>query len=148
MKKYLKFSKVGFLASFQYKAEIYTSVISLTILAIMMFYFWSAVIESSTENLGGFTSEIDFLTYTMISILFSSYIYTDIGYEFSTKIKSGNISLDLIRPYNFIYKSLFWDIGFTRVFSLVITIIPIIFLTIFFNLTIPDSFLQIILTII
>lgn len=121
MRKYLKHMKMGMLLSLEYKKQVIFAILSQIISIVIMYYFWSAVVTSAPETLNGFASDKDFLTYIVVSLIFTSAVSTFISFEISDSIKTGDIAMDMVKPQNFILKHIAFDFGGTRLQVVVMT---------------------------
>lgn len=120
MKKYLSLIKSQIKLETAYNTIFWASLFTATIRLLVIYYFWLAVFNSGLQE-----NHLDFqslLTYMTLSLILFQYMDGS-GQELSESIRSGSISLELIKPYNYMHKLFFMDIGKK--------------ITIFFRSTIP-----------
>lgn len=134
MKKYLQLTKSQMQMNTAYSAWYWAGSVSTIMRLLIMYYFWHAVYANRTsiENINISTM----LTYMVIAMLLQGYV-SGIGNELAERIRSGDIAIELLRPYDFIFKLISLDIGskITVFFRETLPIIVIAF--IFMDLNFP-----------
>ncbi|MBH0357138.1 ABC-2 family transporter protein [Bacillus toyonensis] len=136
MRKYWELLKSQIKIDTTYRAWYWANTISSILRLFIMYFFWLSVYENKTE-----IAEIPFssmITYIVLAMLLESYV-TGVGTTLATNIKEGNISIELLKPYNYLDKLVFMDLGskFSNLFK---TTIPVLFFAvIFLDIELPQS---------
>ena len=101
--KYKEYFKIGFKETIEYKWNIFGAVFE-AIFSILFFIFvWFIIYQNlEVEILNGFSFN-EVIIYFIIIYSFRLILNYDPVYDFSQKIKSGDITTYLCRPINFIY---------------------------------------------
>ena len=146
MNKYLSYFKNALKISLRYKFEVYMWVIN-SIMQVMLYYFlWRAIFANQAE-MNGFTLS-SMVSYILIATLINNIVPVFHWGDFARLIKTGDIVVELIKPYDLIFKFYFFEVGF-KLTSFVLTGVPFITLGILiFNLQTPVSVLHLVYTII
>lgn len=142
MKKYFMFAKSSMQMTAAYSAWFWASCFSMVLRLIVMFYFWHAIYANENSIHSLTLSEM--LTYVTLSLFIQGYV-SGAGNQLSQEIKQGQISIELMRPYDYIFKLIFMDLGGKITFFIreTIPLLAIGFMLIHINL--PESFWQFIL---
>lgn len=140
--KYYEYFKIGFKKSIEYKSYIIGVLTTPLFMGIFFYFIWSyiyAVKGGGDPNymIGGFTFN-EMLVYLIIGLLINATRNSDVSERISEVIKSGDISIYLCRPVNFV-KSLLADSIGTKVINLVMFAILLILMTWIFNLPYPPA---------
>jgi ABC-2 type transport system permease protein len=110
-RKYLEYFKIGFRESVEYKWEIFGSILSSSISIIFFIFVWSIIFDLNKTNfLNGFYFE-EMVIYFIILYSFQILKISNLVYEFSEKIKKGDLVNYLAKPLNFIYSIFFKSLG-------------------------------------
>ncbi|RLQ93376.1 ABC transporter permease [Falsibacillus albus] len=107
-----------------YWADMFSSILRLFI----MYFFWAAVFQHKHD-----LSDISFesmITYVVLAMIMESYI-TGAGTMLAHNIKNGDIALELLKPYDYLTKLQFMDLG-SKVSGFVRASIPVFLLGFFF----------------
>lgn len=92
----------------QYKMAFFVSLLGALLQLLLFYYFWNNVFYSNSDNVS--------------FILFSRIVYIIVGnnlvWRLSARITSGNVSLDLTKPYGFFYYELLNRLSETIIESL------------------------------
>ncbi|KAA0550109.1 hypothetical protein FZW96_01830 [Bacillus sp. BGMRC 2118] len=136
MKMYWQLTKSQMQMDTAYSAWYWAGSASTIMRLLIMYYFWHAVYanRSSIENIDISTM----LTYIVVAMLLQGYV-SGIGNELAERIRSGDIAIELLRPYDLIFKLISVDVGskLTVFFRETLPIIVIVIL--FMKLNTPSS---------
>lgn len=91
-----------------YTAWYWANSVSAVLGMIVYFAFWHAVYRN-TSTVG----HMDFhqmITYSVIAMLLANYV-SGVGTALATNIKSGNVAIELMRPYDLLLKLVSMDLG-------------------------------------
>ncbi|MFD1739659.1 ABC transporter permease [Bacillus salitolerans] len=136
MRKYWQLTKSQMQTNTAYSAWYWAGSISTIMRLLIMYFFWHAVYESRStiENIDLSTM----LTYIVIAMLLQGYV-GGIGNELAENIRNGDVAIELMRPYDLIFKLISLDLGskFTYFFRETIPMVVIAFL--FMKLMFPTS---------
>jgi len=120
MKKYLQFAWLSFQNLIEYRMNFAWEVFGTTLSTVIIYFFWVAVLGSGFTNSG----------YTPISIglyyLFMTLVGEIAGFDFSriaNIINSGDLGMELVKPYNFQIKELSQNISIKLVRVVIILLI-------------------------
>ncbi|WP_226683497.1 ABC transporter permease [Sutcliffiella horikoshii] len=137
MLKYLELLKSQIKVETAYLAWYWADVVSTLLRLVIMYFFWVAVFQNRTE-----ISSISFesmITYVVIAMMLENYV-SGAGNEMARNIKNGDIALELLKPYDYLTKLIFMDLG-SKANSFVRTTIPIFLVAIIFiGIEAPPSF--------
>ncbi|WP_404442293.1 ABC-2 family transporter protein [Sutcliffiella horikoshii] len=137
MRKYLELLKSQIKVETAYLAWYWADVVSTLLRLVIMYFFWVAVFQNRTE-----ISSISFesmITYVVIAMMLENYV-SGAGNEMARNIKNGDIALELLKPYDYLTKLIFMDLG-SKANSFVRTTIPIFLVAIIFiGIQAPQSF--------
>ncbi|UAL45688.1 ABC-2 family transporter protein [Sutcliffiella horikoshii] len=128
MRKYLELLKSQIKVETAYLAWYWADVVSTLLRLVIMYFFWVAVFQNRTE-----ISSISFesmITYVVIAMMLENYV-SGAGNEMARNIKNGDIALELLKPYDYLTKLIFMDLG-SKANSFVRTTIPIFLVAIIF----------------
>jgi ABC-2 type transport system permease protein len=142
MVTYLKFISKSFQRSIAYKLEYYTGLANAFLYIFIFTSVWKTVSHESPGALGDWTGD-QLVEYAILSTL----IKVSFGrneYGLTSKIKSGDIAYDLLKPYNMVLMYISDSLG-VSLFQLMARAIPLlIFSFLFFGIVPNITFLQII----
>lgn len=99
---YLACVRLSFLKLIAYRMRYFTGIITYLMFVSMHYYIWDAVYSGKPKGtlINGFTFE-QMITYIAIGWIARSLYFSDIDEEISEMVKSGQISIYLIRPVKF-----------------------------------------------
>jgi ABC-2 type transport system permease protein len=139
MKIYLKYISLSFQKAITYRIEYFTSVLNALLYIFIFISIWKAIIpEEGIDN--GITPEI-MTSYAVLSTLIKSTFARSQGF-ISGKVRTGEIAVDLMKPYSIplLYLS---DIIGQSLFQLLARAIPLlVFCIFFFNIKIEVEWNQ------
>lgn len=140
--KYIEYFKIGFKKSIEYKSYIIGALATPLFMGIFFYYIWSYIFQvkgagDPNFTIGGFTFE-EMMVYLIIGLLLNTARSTEIADRISEIVKSGDISIFLCRPVNFVKSLLADGIGGKVVNFFVFTILLIV-MTNIFNLPYPKG---------
>lgn len=137
MKKYWMLAKSQMQINAAYSAWYWAGTFTTVLRLLIMFYFWHAVYENrdSIENMSLETM----LTYIVIALLLEGYV-SGVGNQLAQEIKNGNVAIELMRPYDLIFKLVSLDFG-GKLTAFVRETIPMMLVALFFiKIALPGSF--------
>ncbi len=154
MGKYLEYFKLGFKTSIEYKSYIIGALVTPAFMGVFFYYIWSYIYqvkwESAVQELGAeavgalssftigtFTFQ-EMMVYLIIGLLLNTARSSEIADRISQTIKSGDISIFLCRPVNFV-KSLLADGIGAKVVNLFVFTILLVVMTYLFDLPTPSG---------
>ena len=153
MGKYLEYFKLGFKTSIEYKSYIIGALVTPAFMGVFFYYIWSyiyqvrwetavakgtaAVATLSEYTIGGFTFQ-EMMVYLIIGLLLNTARSSEIADRISQTIKSGDISIFLCRPVNFV-KSLLADGIGAKVVNLFVFTVLLVVMTYLFDLPTPTG---------
>ncbi|AZB43209.1 hypothetical protein CEF21_13355 [Bacillus sp. FJAT-42376] len=108
MRKYWMFAKSSMQISAAYSAWYWASMASVILKLLIMFYFWHAVYRNQT-SIQQLTLQ-DMLTYIAVAMFVQGFV-SGAGNELAREIKQGQIAIELMRPYDYLFKMIFMDFG-------------------------------------
>ncbi|MDX8292244.1 ABC-2 family transporter protein [Metabacillus indicus] len=136
MTKYLMFAKSQMQINTAYSAWYWAGTASSIMRLMIMFYFWHAVYDGK-DTIQNLTLQ-DMLTYIVVAMFIQGYV-SGVGNELAHDIRDGNIAIELMRPYDVIFKLIFMDFGgkITHFFRETLPLMVIAF--VFIDLSLPGS---------
>jgi ABC-2 type transport system permease protein len=100
-KKYWEIAKSQMNLRMAYNAWFWASLASSLMQLLVLYYFWSAVYQHS-DTVGGMALP-GMITYFILATLLNQFISAD-GDQLAQDIRSGNVAIELMRPYNLLLK--------------------------------------------
>ncbi len=126
---YAAFARNSFLKMLAYRLRYYTGIFTYLMFVSVYYYIWSAIYANRPEGevIKGFSLS-EMTTYVVIGWIARSFYFSNIDSDIEDMVKSGEVSLFLIRPVSFqlmmisqaIGESLFRFVLFSMPISLVI----------------------------
>ncbi|RSK26274.1 hypothetical protein EJF36_05045 [Bacillus sp. HMF5848] len=139
MRKYIKIAKSQMQVASTYSAWYWAGSASTVMQLLIMYFFWHAVYENRTSI--NSISLSSMLTYVVIAMLLSRFV-SGVGNLLSENISNGNVAIELLRPYDLIFKMIAIDAG-EKVTVIIREALPMIIVAvIFLQITMPVSFLS------
>ncbi|TXK77424.1 ABC-2 family transporter protein [Paenibacillus sp. N3.4] len=136
MRVYLEFAKKSFQNNIVYRMDYLAGVVNAIVMIFVNISIWKAIYEEE-ESLEGVQFKM-LVTYIVLSFLMQV-VYMMDEYIIESKVRSGLISSDLLKPINFRLYLLSHHLG-TTVFRLLMQLLPAIIVSIFlFKLLMPFS---------
>ncbi|QED49815.1 ABC transporter permease [Cytobacillus dafuensis] len=137
---YCMFTRKAFLRSAVYRFDVWSRLGSNLIFLLMWGSIWTAL-YAGREEAGGVSFE-SMLTYIVISQFLSGINGAGTPlWEIQEKVRTGDIALELMRPFNVPLRYLFADFG-SVAFYIITALLPLyIVLFIFMDLMVPTSWL-------
>lgn len=103
MRIYIEIIKNTIQANIAYRINVLLSIISKFLILLVQIYIWQALI-SGTDKIATGTQTInlrDMITYVIISAGLSIFMEQSVISKMDSKIKSGEIAMELIKPFSF-----------------------------------------------
>ncbi len=138
---YLSFIRLSFLSILTYRLRYYTGIVTYTLFVAVNYFIWKAIYTSNTSDttINGFTLS-EMITYISVAWISRSLYFSNIDEEIDDIVRSGQISIYLLRPVNFHLMMLSQAAGET-IFRVLFFTGPILFSVImFFPVAPPVSF--------
>jgi ABC-2 type transport system permease protein len=149
LRMYLEFSRKAFQRSAAYRFDAWTRLTANVIFLFMWGVIWYALYKGQgTESVGGVSFQA-MLSYVVISQLLQGIHGAGTPlWEIQERVRTGDIIMELMRPYDFPVRTLFSDFG-NIAFHMITAVLPLyIVLFIFLDLSMPATWTQWILFII
>ena len=103
MRKYYEYIKNSFKEYLAYRVEYFTGITQTLLALLVQLYLWRALLgqsgQASTDT--GVITLGDMTTYVLVATLLATLTSNNIIYDIVDRIRTGQISTDLIRPMNF-----------------------------------------------
>jgi ABC-2 type transport system permease protein len=137
MRLYWEVARRGFRRYATYRGATFAGVFTNTVFGLLRAYVYLAVIHARPV-VGGF-DRTDLLTYTFVGQGLIMVVYLWGWDEVARRIRSGDIALDLAKPYHFIGYWLATDLGRAVYHAAARGITPFLLASLIFNLRVPTS---------
>lgn len=126
MKKYLYIFKSELMTSLGYTFDILIGFIGYAIMIFIFLNLWEYIYSDPNQILKGFTMN-DMIWYIIVTeIIWSTVKGRTLSKEICNDVKSGNITYNIIKPYNYIEYRLFSHLGGTIFKFILLTILGMI----------------------
>lgn len=133
---YISYGAKAFAQNLTYRSEVWLRTLGNFVMVFIQISIWRAVLGEGSVN--GINLDI-MITYTIINILIFSILLTGVYGEVDGALKSGSISLQLIKPIYYPFFLLFNNLG-NVVYQLIFTVFPtFIICWLFFGFSPPAS---------
>ncbi|WP_053361552.1 ABC-2 family transporter protein [Bacillus sp. FJAT-27251] len=136
MNKYWQIAKVRMQEDTAYSAWYWAGTVSSILRLLIIYYFWQAVYSNRSA-----IQDIDLgtmITYIVVAMLLQGFV-GGVGQDLAENIKNGNVAIELMRPYDLIYKMFAVDLG-SKLMHLIRGTIPMMLIAFFFmDITFPGS---------
>jgi ABC-type uncharacterized transport system permease subunit len=144
--KYISYFKSGLQVSLKYKFEVYMWVVN-SVMQVMLYYFLWRAIFANKATMNGFNLST-MVSYILLATLINNIVPVFHWGDFARLVKTGDIVVELIKPYDLVFKFYFFEIG-SKLTSFILTGIPFILIGVFaFNLQGPSSLLHLVYTLV
>jgi ABC-2 type transport system permease protein len=138
VKKYLMLAKSSIHFDIAYPAWYWSHLIVTFSKLVLMVSFWSAVFDGKQLINGWDLSSL--ITYTVLSMLLNEYV-NGASWELSNLIRTGQISVELLRPYDLHFRLMAQDVGAT-ISNMMRTAVPLVlFMAFVYHLQFPVTIL-------
>lgn len=118
MKKYTNFYLQSIRMALAYKVEFFLQIFSTSLEAVIMVFLWKKIFESSSNTAIGNFSINEMILYILLTFTVGKALSSSVDWEISHEIRDGTIAMELIKPYSYILRHLFSDLGRTTIGSL------------------------------
>ncbi len=137
---YLEFSRIAFKRKAAYRFDVWTQVLANVLFLFMWLFIWQGLYKGRPE-VGGVSFRI-VLSYVLISQMLQGLHSAGTPlWEIQEQVRTGNIAMEMIRPYNYPARLLFSDLG-SIFFYFLTAVLPLyLVLTLVFQPVRPESFL-------
>ncbi|MBM7564929.1 ABC transporter permease [Paenibacillus sacheonensis] len=122
MNAYLALTWMSFKNRKVYKLNVFFRVCSSVLLIVVLREIWTAVYGSGASGLT--VTLADMLTYSVIASIIRTLIPSDFHYDISQRVQTGDIVLDLQKPWSYLAMTFFRTLA-DLLFGLVYVVIPI-----------------------
>lgn len=138
VKMYIAFTKKAFMRSAAYRFDVWTRLVSNIIFLLMWMSIWYALYMDKDEASG--ISLTAMLTYVAVSQFLTAVNGAGTPlWELQEKVRTGDIALELMRPFDVPLRYLFADFGSVAFYMLTALVPLYVFLFFFVDLTLPTS---------
>ncbi|MDR2025889.1 MAG: hypothetical protein LBQ71_22155 [Hungatella sp.] len=111
MKKYLALTNIGILEKLNFRAGIYIHLAGNFIYLILTYYLWKAIyLSSGTEYINGM-SFFDTMLYLVFASVISTIMGSRVVWWMGLDYQSGQVSIDLLKPMNYLVYWFFFESG-------------------------------------
>lgn len=111
LKKYFTYVPIEFKHFFSHRVVLVSKFLSAPLSMLVLFVLWSAIYENNnSETIGYFTKE-QMLSYTALSVIFSSIIYCYADSRLGERIEQGDLLKHLIKPQQYYWTEFFSELG-------------------------------------
>lgn len=122
-KKYLSLTRAGIIESLQFRLATVVMVIGNLLYLIVVYFLWKAIYASAgTDIVNGMTFS-DTLIYLVLANALFNFMETYIVWNIGLDIKSGQISVDLLKPMEY-RRYMFWSCSGSFVTQFFFTFLP------------------------
>ena len=143
MKKYLYIFKSELMTNLQYTFDILVGFISYIIMIFIFLNLWKYIYSDPSEVIKGYTMN-QMIWYVIVTeILWMSLGGRKLCKKICSDVRSGNISYNITKPYNYVEYSLFSHLGITTLKFVLITILGIILGLLFLHTFPNHTFLSV-----
>ena len=143
MKKYLYIFKSELMTNLQYTFDILVGFISYCIMIFIFLNLWKYIYSSPSEVINGYTMN-QMIWYVIVTeILWMSLGGRKLCKKICNDVRSGNITYNIIKPYNYVEYSLFSHLGITTLKFVLVTILGMILGIIFLKSFPPLTILSV-----
>ena len=126
MKKYLYIFKSELMTNLQYTFDILIGFISYCIMIFIFLNLWQYIYSDPSEVIKGYTMN-QMIWYVIVTeILWMSLGGRKLSKKIANDVRSGNITYNIIKPYNYVEYSLFNHLGITTLKFVLITMLGMI----------------------
>ncbi|AJY77384.1 ABC transporter permease [Paenibacillus beijingensis] len=138
MQLYLEYIRNIIQTNLKYRTNFLLGLIGRIIVLFVQYYIWEALLIKDVATSTGNISFRDMTNYITISTIISVLVSNNLIYDIDSKIKSGQIAIDLIKPIS--YKTyLFCGVIGDNIYRILFELVPVIIIGLFvFHLQIPD----------
>ena len=126
MKKYLYIFKSELMTNLQYTFDILIGFISYIIMIFIFLNLWQYIYSDPNEVINGYTMN-QMIWYVIVTeILWMSVGGRKLCKKICNDVRSGNITYNIIKPYNYVEYSLFNHLGITALKFILVTILGMV----------------------
>ena len=126
MKKYLYIFKSELMTNLQYTFDILIGFISYIIMIFIFLNLWQYIYSDPNEVINGYTMN-QMIWYVIVTeILWMSVGGRKLCKKICNDVRSGNITYNIIKPYNYVEYSLFNHLGITTLKFILVTILGMV----------------------
>lgn len=106
---YLEFIRMRFLMMLAYRVNYYSGIVIYAINIGAYYFLWQAI-YGSQESLAGFTVP-QMTTYIAVSWMARAFYFNNLDREIASEIRDGSVSVQLIRPYSYLFVKMMQGFG-------------------------------------
>ena len=126
MKKYLYIFKSEVMSNLQYVFDILISFISYCIMIFIFLNLWQYIDSNPNEIINGYSMDQMIWYVTITEILWMSLGGRNLNKKISNDVRSGNITYNIIKPYNYVEYVLSSHLGITTIKFILVTILGMV----------------------
>ena len=128
---YLSLVRLEFLKMLAYRISFLTGVVNYTVQIGAYYFIWQAI-YSGKKVIGGLSQE-EMITYVVIAWVGRSFYFNNLDRAITQEIKSGQVAMELIRPYSYFGTKIARAFGEAAFRLLFFTIPSFVFLSLFID---------------
>ncbi|WP_091068032.1 ABC-2 family transporter protein [Paenibacillus sp. NFR01] len=118
---YFDFIRIRFLTMLAYRINYYSGILIYTLNIGVNYFTWKAIYGGG-DSIGGF-SGAQMTTYVAVSWMARAFYFNNLDREISNDIRDGSISIQFIRPYNYVLVKMMQGLG-EGMFRFIMLMIP------------------------
>lgn len=118
---YFDFIRIRFLTMLAYRINYYSGILIYTLNIGVNYFTWKAIYGGG-DSIGGF-SGAQMTTYVAVSWMARAFYFNNLDREISSDIRDGSISIQFIRPYNYVLVKMMQGLG-EGMFRFIMLMIP------------------------
>lgn len=123
LRSYLEFSRIAFKRKAAYRFDVWTQVLANLLFLFMWLFIWQGLYKGN-EEIGGVSFQA-MLSYVLVSQMLQGLHSAGTPlWEIQDQVQTGNIAMELIRPYSYPLRLLFSNLG-GIVFYFVTAVLPL-----------------------
>jgi len=135
MKKYFSYMQKSFFLCLSYRSEVWLRILGNVVIIYIQVSIWSSLIRHAAHY--GFTLE-DMIAYSIVTTAVTNLLMTNVFRSVDSKLKSGDICMDLQKPVVFPFYLFFYQLGITAFQTLFTTIPSVALAFLFFGFQPPE----------
>ncbi len=123
-KNFFSFMFMGFKVALRYRFGFMVTLITTPISILIYYFLWKAVYAFTGQTVIRGYSFHDLVGYYVVSMIVGLFIWIDIDKWIAEDIRKGQLVVDLLRPFGYIWQSLSFEIGI-NLFAVIIQLVPV-----------------------
>lgn len=137
MSAYIDFIRIRFITMLAYRVNYYSGIIIYAINIGAYYFLWQAI-YGDKDTLVGFTVA-QMTTYIAVSWMARAFYFNNLDREIANEIRDGSVSIQLVRPYNYLFVKMMQGFG-EGLFRMLLFMVPgMIIVCLIFPVTLPTD---------